>query len=82
MKTPSNTENKLGEALKERHTKKILWRRWHGSLSFDFCFKALPSLEWIISQPLVAAVLIAPKGSESPGGVRTEVICALVFFSI
>jgi len=39
------------------------------------------SLKRISSPPLVAAVLIAPKGVESPGSGRIGVICALVFFS-
>ena len=41
-----------------------------------------PPLEWISSPPLVAAVLITPKGDESPGSSRMGVIGALVIFSI
>jgi len=39
-----------------------------------------PPLEWLPLPPLVAAVLIAPKGAESPGSGRIGVIGALVFF--
>ena len=39
-----------------------------------------PPLEWLSFPPLVAAVLIAPKGAESPGSGRIRVIGALVFF--
>jgi len=39
-----------------------------------------PPLEWIPFPPLVAAVLITPKGAESPGSSRIGVIGALVFF--
>ena len=38
------------------------------------------TLEWTSSPPLVTAVLIAPKGAESPGGGCMGVTCALVFF--
>ena len=41
-----------------------------------------PPVEWISSPPLVAAVLIATKGDESPGSSRMGVIGALVFFPI
>ena len=41
-----------------------------------------PPLEWIPFPPLVAAVLITPKGAESTGSGRIGVIGALVFFSI
>ena len=41
-----------------------------------------PPLEWIPFPPLVAAVLITPKGAESPGSGRIGVIGALVFCSI
>jgi len=41
-----------------------------------------PPLEWIPFPPLVAAVLITPKGAESPGSGRIGVIGALVLFSI
>jgi len=43
-----------------------------------------PPLEWLPSPfpPLVAAVLITPKGAESPGSGRIGVIGALVIFSI
>jgi len=41
-----------------------------------------PPLEWLPFPPLVAAVLITPKGAESPGSGRIGVIGALVFFSI
>ena len=41
-----------------------------------------PPLEWIPFPPLVAAVLITPKGDESPVSSRIGVIGALVFFSI
>ena len=41
-----------------------------------------PPLEWIPFRPLVAAVLITPKGNESPGSSRMGVIGALVIFSI
>ena len=40
-----------------------------------------PPLEWISSPPLVAAVLITPKGDESPGSSRMGVIGALVIFA-
>ena len=39
-----------------------------------------PPLEWLPFPPLVPAVLITPKGTESPGSSRIEVIGALVFF--
>jgi len=39
-----------------------------------------PSLEWLSVPPLVAAVLITPKGAESPGSGRIGAIGALVFF--
>jgi len=39
-----------------------------------------PPLEWLPFPPLVAAVLITPKGAESPGSGRIGVIGALVFF--
>jgi len=39
-----------------------------------------PPLEWIPFPPLVAAVLITPKGAESPSSGRIGVIGALVFF--
>jgi len=39
-----------------------------------------PPLEWIPFPLLVAAVLITPKGAESPGSGRIGVIGALVFF--
>jgi len=42
----------------------------------------LLSREWISFPPLVAAVLIAPKGAESPGSGHIGVIGALVIFSI
>jgi len=41
-----------------------------------------PPLEWLPFPPLVAAVLIIPKGAESSGSGRIGVIGALVFFSI
>jgi len=41
-----------------------------------------PPLEWFLFPPLVAAVLITPKGAELPGSGRIGVIGALVFFSI
>jgi len=37
-------------------------------------------LEWTSFPPLVAAVLITPKGAESPGSRRIGVIGALVYF--
>jgi len=37
-----------------------------------------PPLEWTPFPPLVAAVLIIPKGAESPGSHRIGVIGALV----
>ena len=40
-----------------------------------------PSLEWLSVPPLVAAVLITPKGAESPGSGRIGAIGALFFFS-
>jgi len=40
----------------------------------------LPRLEWTSLPPLVTAVLITPKGAESPGSCRIGVIGALVFF--
>jgi len=39
-----------------------------------------PHLEWLPFPPLVAAVLITPKGAESPGSSRIGVIGALVCF--
>jgi len=39
-----------------------------------------PPLEWLPFPPLVAAVLITPKGDESPGSSRIGVIGALGFF--
>jgi len=39
-----------------------------------------PPLEWLSSPPLVAAVLIASKGAESPGGGRIGALD--IFFSI
>jgi len=41
-----------------------------------------PPLEWLPFQPLVHAVLITPKGAESPGSGRIGVIGVLVFFFI
>jgi len=41
-----------------------------------------PPLEWLPFPPLVVAVLITPKGAESPGSGRIGVIGALVIFSI
>ena len=40
----------------------------------------LPLLEWISFQPLVTAVLITPKGVESPDSRRIGVIGARVIF--
>jgi len=37
-----------------------------------------PSLEWTSFPPLVTAVLISPKGAESPGSRRIGVIGVLV----
>jgi len=37
-----------------------------------------PPLEWLPFPPLVAAVLITPKGAESPGSGRIGMIGALV----
>ena len=39
-----------------------------------------PPLEWLSFPPLAAAMLITPKGAESPGSGRIGVIGALVFF--
>jgi len=39
-----------------------------------------PPIEWLPFQPLVVAVLITPKGAESPGSDRIGVIRVLVFF--
>ena len=39
-----------------------------------------PPLEWLPFPSLVPAVLITPKGAESPGSGRIGVIGALVFF--
>jgi len=39
-----------------------------------------PPLEWLPFSILVSAVLITPKGAESPGSGRIGVIGALVFF--
>jgi len=36
-----------------------------------------PPLEWLLFPPLVAAVLITPKGAKSPGSGRIGVIGAL-----
>ena len=41
-----------------------------------------PPLEWLSFPPMVAAVLITPKGAESPGSGRIGGIGALVLFSI
>ena len=41
-----------------------------------------PPVEWLPFPPLVASVLIAPKGAESPGSDLIGVIGALCFFSI
>ena len=41
----------------------------------------LPLLEWHPFPPLVAAVLITPKGAESPGNGHIGVIVALLVFS-
>ena len=41
-----------------------------------------PLLEWLSFPPLVAAVLITPKGAELPGSGRIGVIDALVFLRI
>ena len=40
----------------------------------------IPPLEWLSFPPLVAAVLITPRGAEPPGSGHTGVIGALVFF--
>ena len=42
------------------------------------CGAVPPPLEWTSFLPLVTAVLIAPKGAESPGIRRIGVIGALV----
>jgi len=39
-----------------------------------------PPLGWLPFPPLVAAVLITPKGAESPGSGRIGVIVAVSFF--
>jgi len=39
-----------------------------------------PPLEWTSFPPLVTAVLITPKGAESPGSRRIGVVDALVHF--
>jgi len=39
-----------------------------------------PPLEWLPFPPLVAAMLITPKGDESPGSNRIGVIGAFIFF--
>ena len=39
-----------------------------------------PPLEWLSFPPLVAAMLITPKGAESPGSGRIGEIGALAFF--
>jgi len=39
-----------------------------------------PPLEWNSFLPLVTAVLITPKGAESPGSRRIGVLGALVYF--
>ena len=39
-----------------------------------------PLPEWIQFPPLIAAVLITPKGTDSPGSGHIGVIGALVFF--
>ena len=52
---------------------------------FGFCFKrehTHPPIEWTSSPPLVAAVLMAPQGAESPGSSHVGVIGALIFFLI
>jgi len=41
-----------------------------------------PLLEWLSFPPLVAPVLITPKGAELPGSGRIGVIGALVFLRI
>jgi len=40
---------------------------------------APPHLQWLSFPSLVAAVLITPKGAESPGSGRIAVVGALVF---
>ena len=40
----------------------------------------IPPLEWLSFPPLVAAVLITPRGAEPPGSGHTGVIGALIFF--
>jgi len=45
------------------------------------CSSRYPPLECVSSPPLVAAVLIASKGAESPGSGRLGVMCALVLYS-
>ena len=39
-----------------------------------------PALEWTFFLPLITAVLITPKGAESPGSRCIGVIGALVYF--
>ena len=41
-----------------------------------------PPLEWFPFPPLVAAMLITPKGAESPGGGSVGVIGCVGFFFI
>ena len=50
------------------------------SLALSLLLSLTCSLEWIFPLPLVATVLIAPKGAESPGSIRMGVIGALVYF--
>jgi len=42
---------------------------------------SLSPLEWLPFPPLVAVILIIPKGAGSPGSGRIGVIGVLVFFS-
>jgi len=53
-----------------------------GDVSFKLRTGLPPPLEWLPFPPLVAAVLITPKGAESPGSGRIGVIGALILFSI
>jgi len=51
-------------------------------LTGDVSLRNPPPLEWLPFPTLVDAVLITPKGAESPGSGRIGVIGALVFFHL
>jgi len=58
----------------------LLWVFFYFTGNVSLRTSPPPPLEWLPLPPLVAAVLITPKGAESPGSSRIGVIGALVFF--